>query len=341
MNTEATQDLNATQTTGVRLRNAREQLGLSQQAVAERLCLKVSTVRDIEEDKAPAELASTFLRGYIRSYARLVHIPEEELLPMMEKQAPVRAAKVAPMHSFSLGKRRKKRDGWLSSITWLIVFVVVGLTGAWWWQNHKAQQEEISTMADQSSAELNANNNETQSVPLNTDPTEPADAQTTGTGPADAATQTPPAATTSAPAQTNAQNAVVSPSQANVDSVTAPATTTAPAATAAANSTPGAAPLPTDQAGVNNTADANALVMTFTADCWLEVTDANGKKLFSGIQRSGANLNLAGQTPYKLKIGAPSAVQIQFQGKPVDLSRFIRSNQVARLTLNAEQSAAQ
>ena len=340
MNTEATQDLNATQTTGVRLRNAREQLGLSQQAVAERLCLKVSTVRDIEEDKAPADLASTFLRGYIRSYARLVHIPEEELLPMMEKQAPVRAAKVAPMQSFSLGKRRKKRDGWLSSITWLIVFVVVGLTGAWWWQNHKAQQEEISTMADQSSAELNANNTETQSIPLNTDPAESADAQTTGTGPADVATQTPPAAAT-APAQTNAQNAVVSPSQANVDSVTAPAAPTAPAATAAANSTPGAAPLPTDQAAVTNTADANALVMTFTADCWLEVTDANGKKLFSGIQRSGANLNLAGQTPYKLKIGAPSAVQIQFQGKPVDLSRFIRSNQVARLTLNAEQSAAQ
>ncbi|WP_312412489.1 cytoskeleton protein RodZ [Pseudescherichia sp.] len=337
MNTEATQDLNATQTTGVRLRNAREQLGLSQQAVAERLCLKVSTVRDIEEDKAPAELASTFLRGYIRSYARLVHIPEEELLPMMEKQAPVRAAKVAPMHSFSLGKRRKKRDGWLSSITWLIVFVVVGLTGAWWWQNHKAQQEEISTMADQSSAELSASNNETQSVPLNTDPAEPADAQTTGTAPADVAAQTPPAAATTAPAQTNAQNAVVSPSQANVDAVAAPAATAAPAA----NTAPDAAPLPTDQAGVTNTVDANALAMTFTADCWLEVIDATGKKLFSGIQRSGASLNLAGQTPYKLKIGAPSAVQIQFQGKPVDLSRFIRSNQVARLTLNAEQSAAQ
>ena len=71
MNTEATHDQNEALTTGVRLRNAREQLGLSQQAVAERLCLKVSTVRDIEEDKAPADLASTFLRGYIRSYARL------------------------------------------------------------------------------------------------------------------------------------------------------------------------------------------------------------------------------------------------------------------------------
>lgn len=117
MNTEATHDKTEALSTGVRLRNAREQLGLSQQAVAERLCLKVSTVRDIEEDKAPADLASTFLRGYIRSYAKLVHIPEEELLPMMEKHAPVRAAKVAPMQTFSLGKRRKKRDGWLMSFT--------------------------------------------------------------------------------------------------------------------------------------------------------------------------------------------------------------------------------
>ncbi|CAM7861583.1 MULTISPECIES: cytoskeleton protein RodZ [Leclercia] len=332
MNTEATHDQNAALSTGVRLRNAREQLGLSQQAVAERLCLKVSTVRDIEEDKAPAELASTFLRGYIRSYAKLVHIPEEELLPMMEKQAPVRAAKVAPMQSFSLGKRRKKRDGWLMSFTWLVLFVVIGLTGAWWWQNHKAQQEEITTMADQSSAELNNSAGEgAQSIPLNTDTS----ATASETPAATANTPDTTTAQTAAPAvnqtaQAPADNAVVSPSQANVE--TAPATT--------ANNA--VQPLPSDPAGVTAApADPNALVMNFNADCWLEVTDATGKKLFSGLQRKDGTLNLAGQAPYKLKIGAPAAVQIQFQGKPVDLSRFIRTNQVARLTLNAEQSAAQ
>uniref|UniRef100_A0A8H9YNW9 Cytoskeleton protein RodZ n=1 Tax=Pseudomonas tritici TaxID=2745518 RepID=A0A8H9YNW9_9PSED len=336
MNTEATHDKTETLSTGVRLRNAREQLGLSQQAVAERLCLKVSTVRDIEEDKAPADLASTFLRGYIRSYAKLVHIPEEELLPMMEKHAPVRAAKVAPMQTFSLGKRRKKRDGWLMSFTWLVLFVVIGLTGAWWWQNHKAQQEEITTMADQSSAALNnSGNNGAQSVPLNTDSaTTSSEPQTADTDPQIVEpVQTPAPAMT--PDQTTAQNAVVSPSQANVDS--APAVT--PATTDNANV---AQPLPTDQAGVAaTTADANALVMNFSADCWLEVTDATGKKLFSGLQRKDGTLNLTGQAPYKLKIGAPSAVQIQYQGKPVDLSRFIRTNQVARLTVSAEQSAAQ
>ena len=338
MNTEATHDQHEALSTGVRLRNAREQLGLSQQAVAERLCLKVSTVRDIEEDKAPADLASTFLRGYIRSYAKLVHIPENELLPMMEKQAPVRAAKVAPMQTFSLGKRRKKRDGWLMSFTWLVLFVVVGLTGAWWWQNHKAQQEEITTMADQSSAELNqAGNDNAQSVPLKSDgaasssepQTAAPDASATGAAQAPAAT-----ANTAAP-QAQDQNAVVAPSQANVDTAA-----NAPAATQPADNT--AASLPTSPAGTATAAaDPNALVMNFSADCWLEVTDATGKKLFSGLQRKDGTLNLTGQAPYKLKIGAPAAVQIQYQGKPVDLSRFIRTNQVARLTVNAEQSAAQ
>jgi cytoskeleton protein RodZ len=119
----------------------------------------------------------------------------------------------------------------------------------------------------------------------------------------------------------------VAPSQAAVDNAQA---TTPPA------SAPNAA-LPTDQAAVTApAADPNALVMNFNADCWLEVTDATGKKLFSGMQRKDASLNLAGQAPYKLKIGAPAAVQIQFQGKPVDLSRFIRTSQVARLTVSAE-----
>ncbi|PLR36788.1 cytoskeleton protein RodZ [Chimaeribacter californicus] len=322
MNTEASQE-NISKTTGERLRQAREQLGLSQQAVAERLCLKVSTVRDIEEDIAPPGLASTFLRGYIRSYAKLVHIPEEELLPLMAKQAPIRAAKVAPMQSFSLGKSRKKRDGWLMGFTWLVVFVVIGLTGAWWWQNHQAQQQEIATMADQSSAQLSQGDG--QSIPLGNGDDAAGDNSTdAGTPPDSQAVNSaaqPAPVTPAAPAAPVAQTpapAAVSPSQAPVNApVAAPVTTPADA--------PAAAP-----------ADAGAIVMNFNADCWLQVNDATGKTLFSGIQKSGGTLNLNGTAPFKLKIGAPRAVQIQYQGKPVDLSQFIKSNRVARLTLAAE-----
>jgi cytoskeleton protein RodZ len=210
------------------------------------------------------------------------------------------------------------------SFTWLIVFVVIGLTGAWWWQNHKAQQEEIATMADQSSAQL-SQNNEGQSVPLtdgNADAGTNVPLTDNSAAPADtgAAAQAP-AATAQTPGAAQQQPAVVSPSQ-----------TTLPETAPAAQS-----PLPTADAGVAApAADPNALVMDFSADCWLQVTDASGKTLFSGTQKQGGKLNLTGTAPYKLTIGAPAAVQIQYQGKPVDLSRFVKSNRVARLTVAAQ-----
>ena len=337
MNTEATQENSPLHSTGERLRLAREQMGLTQQNVAERLCLKLSTVRDIEEDKSPADLASTFLRGYIRSYARLVHIPEEELLPMMAKQTPIRASKIEPMQSFSLGKRRKKRDGWLMIFTWLLVFVVVGLTGAWWWQNHKASQDDLVPMTDQNSSSGDSG----QSIPLGEssgDSAAPAAPDESNTTTSNSAASTPASAAPAASASNSAtaaqqdtnSNAVVSPSQAPVENTAA-----APATTQSGNST--SPQMPVGAAAVSEpAADPNAVVMTFNADCWLEVSDATGKKLFSGIQRSGGKLSLAGTPPYRLKIGAPSAVQVQYQNQPVDLSRFIRNNQVARLTLGAQ-----
>ncbi|MEQ9847649.1 cytoskeleton protein RodZ [Pectobacterium brasiliense] len=336
MNTEATQDKTEAKLPGERLREARERLGLTQQTIAERLCLKITTVRDIEDGTTPADLAPTFLRGYIRSYAKLVHLPEDELLPSVDKQAIPKTISVSPMQSFSLKKSRKKRDGWLMTITWLVVLVVLGLTGAWWWQNHQAQQAEINSMVDHASS-MQAQT-EGQSVPLmdNSAPQEtaapgsatapvstPVDLSATGseTPSTPSSASTPSAAPSSqSPSHVNAAQPAGSAQPAG--DVLLGAGVVAPAAGTVAETNPAPA--------------AHALVMTFTADCWLEVTDASGKKLFSGMQRNGGTLNLDGQSPYKLKIGAPAAVQIQFQGKPVDLSRFVRSNQVARLTLTAE-----
>ncbi len=331
MNTEASQENKATMTTGARLSQAREQLGLTHQAVAERLCLKVSTIRQIEEETTPADLAPTFLRGYIRSYAKLVHVPEDELSSMIGKQAPIKVPKVASMQGFSLGKSRKKRDGWLMGFTWLVVFVVIGLTGAWWWQNHQAQQQEISTMAEQSSAQLNQDNGQGQSIALgdnaNSAPTEGDPTQ--GTPPADDVSG-------AAPAQTaNPGNSVPANT---TTAANPPATLTQQEPAAVSTSQPAVENgLPTANAQTAAVgADADAVALTFKSDCWLQIDDASGKTLFSGMKKGGETLSVKGKSPYKLKIGAPGAVDIKFQGKPVDLSRFVKSSRVARFTLAAE-----
>lgn len=338
MNTEATLENTTPATPGERLRQAREHMGLTQQTVAERLCLKLSTVREIEDGNTPADLAPTFLRGYIRSYAKLVHIPESELLPVLDKHVVPRVANVAPMQGFALGKsRNKKRDGWLMTFTWLVVLVVLGLTGAWWWQNYQAQQKEINAMVDHTAV-----------TDQDSPDGEPGNAQDGGNAQSIDLTQISPASpveTQNAGATTTPVNGTAVPLPTPAPAAPAPASAPAQAhngsnaATASAPVTTSTAPgavTPTPTTSESAAVPANTIVMTFTADCWLEVIDAAGKKLFSGVQRNGGALNLSGQAPYRLKIGAPSAVQIQYQGQPVDLSRFVRSNQVARLTLAAE-----
>ncbi|VAX76652.1 Cytoskeleton protein RodZ [Serratia symbiotica] len=318
MNTEVSQDKSAPMTIGQRLSQAREKLGLSQQGVAERLCLKKSTVRDIEEDSISADLGLTFVRGYICSYAKLVHIPQHELVKILVDYSPQKMVNVSPIQSFSLTRYRKKCDGWLMCFTWLMVLLALGLTFAFWWQSHQAQQEEIAAMADQANAKLAQNegkkrlfsDQKTQkstSVPLSNNLTRSID---TGTS-LQAVAVNPRPPTVLFPIQRKLSDTTLSSSSSKLFLSTG------------------------DESRITDARYTNALVMVFSGDCWLQVSDAKGKILFTGVRKSGEQLNIPGTATYKLTIGAPSAVKIQYQGKPVDLRRFVKPSRVARLTITA------
>ncbi len=59
---------------GARLRKAREAKGLSIEDIAKKLFLTSAVVRQIENDDYNSSQAVTFMRGYLRSYARLVDV---------------------------------------------------------------------------------------------------------------------------------------------------------------------------------------------------------------------------------------------------------------------------
>ncbi|WP_118985675.1 cytoskeleton protein RodZ [Photorhabdus sp. CRCIA-P01] len=337
MNTETTPE-QAHLTAGQLLRQAREQHGLTQQTVADRLCLKLSTIRDIEEDNIPATMVPTFLRGYVRSYAKLVQIPEAEILAILDKHTPAKTAKVSPMQSFSLGKKRKKRESWLMWITWLIILAVISLTGAWWWQNHIAQQKELISMADHSAAQIAQKkaSSENLSTESHNQVAQLPTREQAASEPSSSA-----AVTENAVAANNtgdhhkevAQSAVSTQNQVVKTPETQPQTQTAPLPT-----NKGTAQVPS--VSENNSAavaDSNKLMMNFKASCWLQIVDAKGKKLFSGTKHKGDHLSLSGSLPYELTIGAPAVVDVQFRGQVVDLSRFIKESRIARLKVPAAQ----
>ncbi len=101
------------------------------------------------------------------------------------------------------------------------------------------------------------------------------------------------------------------------------ATTAAPAATPAAVAAPGAASAA--PAGV-------AVVITASADSWVEIVDATGQVLISRVVQAGDSVGLDGAMPMKVKIGNARVTTLSLRGQGVDLTPWIKDN-VARLQL--------
>jgi cytoskeleton protein RodZ len=65
---------------GARLVAAREASGYDQRAVANELHLDLAIVEALESDNSAALPAAIFVKGYLRNYARLVGLSEEEIV---------------------------------------------------------------------------------------------------------------------------------------------------------------------------------------------------------------------------------------------------------------------
>ena len=72
-------------TAGEMLRQAREAQGLTINEVASRLNLRPALVRDLEENRFVTKTSvETFIRGYLRGYARLLKLSEEDVISSYE-----------------------------------------------------------------------------------------------------------------------------------------------------------------------------------------------------------------------------------------------------------------
>jgi cytoskeleton protein RodZ len=74
------------------------------------------------------------------------------------------------------------------------------------------------------------------------------------------------------------------------------------------------------------------LSITTSADTWVEISDAAGDQLELDLIRAGTSREYQGQAPFEVMIGRASAVELNMDGKAVNLGPHTRGN-VARLTL--------
>lgn len=93
-----------------------------------------------------------------------------------------------------------------------------------------------------------------------------------------------------------------------------------------------AAPEPRQEAAEAPPGQRVSMRFVFQQESWVEIRDKEGTSIFSQLNPAGSERVVTGVPPLSLVVGNASHVQLEFNGKPVNLSSHARQD-VARLTL--------
>ena len=114
---------------GAHLRNAREEAGMSVHAVAEALLLQPRTLELLEADAHDRLPAPTFVRGYLRGYARVLGLPSGPILDMYDRQG----FEPPPLSTdVTEGTQAHTSDIPVRLVTYAVAVVLALLVGLWW-----------------------------------------------------------------------------------------------------------------------------------------------------------------------------------------------------------------
>lgn len=303
---------------GITLREAREGLGLSVLDVAERIKFAPKQVEALEANDFAHLPEAPFLRGFVRSYARMLSLEEAPLiaaLPAELGKQTVRAQSEDAVFP-AVQSQRPANLIWLAGA--LGVALVLGLF----------------VLLHDGQSNVKPTDVVVEPVPLPIP--EPAGSAVMG---ASAVMDTE---------QPNAAAADVQPKTAEVVNAAEPvkvqeAVKVVEPKKVTANTQPAVAPLPQIAAGSAPVATAKPPVplellkrrplhFVFSETAWAEVIDVNGVILLSRTNPAGSEQWVGGarRAPYDISIAHPKSVKLYYKGREIDLSAYA-SNDIAHL----------
>ncbi|WP_374539045.1 helix-turn-helix domain-containing protein [Chitinimonas taiwanensis] len=301
-----------TPSAGAILAAQRKQLGMSVDEVSAKLKLSHRQIEALETDRYDALPGNTFVRGFVRNYARLLQIDAQPLLHYLESHLPQEAPQAAlpRLQSETLPTLRPGGSPGQSSF---LLAVLGGLAlaliafGAYWLVQQSRQEPILTLPETQAPVVLETPAPIAQSAPVVSAP----------------AIEAAPAAVPPEPALP-AQAAALTPALPAAQPAPAPATAapTLPPATTPQVTPPAVVPAPTGEIRV-----------VAKQESWVQITDANGRRLVNELLPAGQVRVVGGKPPYQVRIGNGRQTELYYKGKATDLGPYIRVD-VANLELN-------
>lgn len=321
---------------GKTLREAREQLGLSVNDVANRIKFAPRQIEALEEDDFIRLPEAAFVRGFVRSYARLLELDPTHLissLPSSHVQSSamqdVKSVEI-PLPS-ALSARRY-------NIIWLAAALVIAVALAIFERMHDRGPEVAVTVAKTNVQAIELPNSiiENASAPVvdQAQSLAPTPQATVNAIPAQiqAATAKQEVRITSTLTSTQAvlpKSVSNVPAQQTVPPLVQQERRVTPTIVATKKSVPASV-----EVSENSEASSpeHALRLEFEEDAWVEIKDGTEKILISRMHTAGSLVRVTGKSPMLVIIGNARAVRMFDNGKKVNLARYT-SAEVARVKL--------
>ncbi len=280
---------------GQRLAEARLAQNVSINDIAKELHISEDKVEALERNDFEPLDAAVFTKGYIRKYAQLVGLDEAELLA--EYRTLASASSIEPVLKARPRPRREMSPGpWIA----VIVVIIIAATAYWWFTERPFGN--------------------TTALPAVPDATEPEALEQDLRGLPDivdtAGTDTPGLAAGDEPSADDPGESVAEDSAVDALAVASPV-----------NDEPPVDEQPLDDGQLT-------MRLTFSGDCWTEISDGSGRRLFFGLGTAGRTVELSGEAPFNALFGNAANVRLEVNGDRYAIKDSERRGRTARLTVD-------
>ncbi len=338
---------------------ARESRGWNQQDISDRINLNISHVKNLETDNYSELPPTTFVMGYIRSYATLLDLdPEPFIARFREKtnvQPPVQIALVEDQEPGLIEQFN------VQLIVLVAAALILILALAWWLLGDSLNEQSV---VDESAQTDQLHESETGSsaefLPdevLFKESREKSEERTPENAIADA---NKPATNIPITNETFDNSSAITTSgeieeaklqdkqrQADVSLDEKKPKLNSDRAEVVKNESIAELPSEPNRDLDNETLNVekrervvlppeDVLQLKALEDSWVSVTDADSVRLMYGVLTSGTPRKLEGIAPFSMVFGAASGIEVILNGKPVDFSSMIRKSKTARFLIRAD-----
>ena len=297
----------AIETVGEILHNKRKEIGLSLDEITEKLNLDSNLIELLENNDYEKFKVETYLKGYLRAYAKLLGIDGDRIIKLYKESNPEKEPEILP----DVKPKNQKNSGDRSvKLFSYILGLTIALSMLIWYQKNIMIKPDVNENYI-GNIELNKNNeingvDTSYKIIIHSDywqwPIDNISERYRESGSNDQSKSLK-----NEKIQDELKEDVI---QEQV--------------------------LETEESPVYETQQsADTVVLDLRGDSWVEVYDREGNRLFLDLARGGKNYIINGNSPFDILLGAANEVSIEFNGSVVNIEPYTRYG-IARFTLPAE-----